>query len=63
MAQISKSSIPEILAKHEADLLADWLGDQTSGNGQPGGRIREAELRESNDNASRLRPFFVGSGP
>ena len=28
MSSDGKSNLPEILAKHEADLLADWIKEQ-----------------------------------
>jgi rsbT co-antagonist protein RsbR len=40
-----KSRIPEILKKHEADLLADWTSAQVLALKQTG-RIKEGELRE-----------------
>jgi rsbT co-antagonist protein RsbR len=40
-----KSRIPEILKKHEADLLDEWTKAQVAAIGQAG-RIKEGELRE-----------------
>jgi rsbT co-antagonist protein RsbR len=41
----SASRLPEILRRHEADILADWVRQQ-SASGVAGGKIRESEARE-----------------
>lgn len=45
MTQSVKSGLPEILAKHEASLLTDWVKEQVEGlpKGSP---LKEAELRD-----------------
>jgi len=40
-----KNRIPEILKKHEKDLLAEWVREQTSGDGKLR-LIKQAELQE-----------------
>ena len=46
MSRDGKSRIPEILKKHEADLLAEWVKEQL-GSWAPGsGRVSQAELRD-----------------
>jgi rsbT co-antagonist protein RsbR len=45
MAQGNHSVIPELLKRHEADLLADWTGTQ-SASGPSAGRLKDTELRE-----------------
>jgi rsbT co-antagonist protein RsbR len=44
MASDRKSRIPEVLKSHEADLVAEWLKEQTAAIGV--GRLKEGELRE-----------------
>ena len=34
MSGIDTTTLPEILAKHEADLLADWVREQVAGLGR-----------------------------
>jgi rsbT co-antagonist protein RsbR len=41
-----KSRIPEIVQKHEQDLLAEWVHGQTNGDARRGDLIKEAEVRE-----------------
>jgi rsbT co-antagonist protein RsbR len=41
-----QSRIPDILRKHESDLLADWLTEQRSAEGRRDDLIKEGELRE-----------------
>jgi rsbT co-antagonist protein RsbR len=45
MSSAGKSQISDILKKHEADLLAEWIREQVNALGQSG-RIKEGELRE-----------------
>ncbi|QDT14217.1 STAS domain-containing protein [Alienimonas californiensis] len=46
MSQSGSSRLPALLARHEDELLADWVAEQTA-PGAPGAkRVREAELRE-----------------
>ena len=40
------SQLPEILAKHESDLLADWVREQLPALGRYTNRFKEGELRE-----------------
>lgn len=46
MSNSGPSSLPNILAKHEADILADWVRDQVSAAGGHKGNVKEGELRE-----------------
>jgi rsbT co-antagonist protein RsbR len=45
MSQNGKTTIAEILARHEPEILNDWIKDQTGVGNQSAGRIKEAELR------------------
>jgi len=42
----SPSKIPDILRRHEAEILADWMRQQLSSTVAKAGAIRESELRE-----------------
>lgn len=53
MSSEGKSHIPEILKKHEADLLAEWTREQVNALGQSS-RIKEGELREQSGTFLRL---------
>ncbi len=46
MAETAKSRIPQILKKHEGDILARWVELQLAADGGAGGKIREGELKE-----------------
>jgi len=47
MSQNGKSRLPAILAKYDADLLAEWVKDQAADAGtRRSGTLREAELRD-----------------
>jgi rsbT co-antagonist protein RsbR len=46
MSSNGKSKFPEIVAKHEADLLADWIKEQMNEGGHRLGALKESELRE-----------------
>jgi rsbT co-antagonist protein RsbR len=46
MSKIGTSSLPNVLAKHEAELLADWVNEQISAVGRDTGKLKEGELRE-----------------
>ena len=46
MSSNGKSNVPEILAKYEADLMADWIKEQTGDGGHRLGALKESELRE-----------------
>lgn len=41
-----RKGLPEILADHEAGLLADWIKEQTTRTSRRTGTIKEAELRD-----------------
>ena len=42
----TSSRLPEIISKHEQDLLGQWIKEQTSGVTQRPDLMSEAELRE-----------------
>ena len=46
MSNAGTSSLPNVLAKHEAELLADWVKEQISTIGRDTGKLKEGELRE-----------------
>jgi rsbT co-antagonist protein RsbR len=46
MSSDGKSNLPEIVARYEADLLADWIKEQTGDRGHRLGGLKESELRE-----------------
>ena len=46
MASNGKSRIPEVVKKHEADLLVDWLREQKSAASGRSDLIQESEVRE-----------------
>ena len=46
MAASAKSRIPEIVQKHEQDLLAEWMREQTTGGSRRDDLIKESEARE-----------------
>jgi len=53
MSQNGKSRLPAILAKYEADILAEWVKEQVADLGaRRSGTLREAELRD------QCREFF-----
>jgi rsbT co-antagonist protein RsbR len=54
MAEERKTRIPEILKRHEADLLAEWMREQTTLVGQTASRLSETELREQSRQFLRL---------
>lgn len=45
MSQIGKGRLPQILAKHEASLLSEWVKEQIEDHPR-GGALKEAELRD-----------------
>ena len=55
----SSSRIPEILKKHRAAILAEWVKAQLQSQG---GRIREAELREQSSSFIQLLERAVEGG-
>jgi len=46
VAEERKTRLPEILKKHEADLLAEWIREQLASIGPAATRLSEAELRD-----------------
>jgi rsbT co-antagonist protein RsbR len=46
LAAPPKSRIPEIVQKHEQDLLTQWVRAQANGDARRGDLIKEAEVRE-----------------
>lgn len=38
--------LSDILARHEAEILSEWIREQSSAKGRSGAALREAELRE-----------------
>ena len=54
----ASSRIPDIVQRHERELLADWIQLQISALGQHGGRVREDDLTEQS--RKFLRQFAAG---
>jgi rsbT co-antagonist protein RsbR len=54
MSLNSKSRIPEVLKKYEAELLADWIKEQVGVAGRGASRLKEGELREQSGTLLRL---------
>jgi len=54
MASDRKTRIPEILKTHEADLVAEWIKEQTATIAGGAGRLKEGELREQCTSFLRL---------
>src|SRR5262245_707710 len=50
----NKSRIPEIIAKRESDLLADWIREQLTATTLRSDLMRESELREQSRQFSNL---------
>lgn len=46
MNNSATNTLSSVLAKHEADLLADWMSEQLSTMGRDRARLKEGELRE-----------------
>ncbi len=46
MAQDQSSRISEILAKHDAAIVAEWMAEQQNAVGRQGDLMRDSELRE-----------------
>jgi len=57
-----KSRIPEIVKRHEADLLADWVREQTTGDSRGDSALKESELREQSREFLALFRQAVGVG-
>jgi rsbT co-antagonist protein RsbR len=62
MSSQGTSQIPEIVKKHEADLLAEWSKELALLRGQGSGRIKEAELREQCSGFLRAFQEAIQSG-
>jgi rsbT co-antagonist protein RsbR len=56
------SKIPEVVKKHEADLLADWLRHQLSSDVRRDDLIKEADLREQSREFLGLFRTALGTG-
>src|SRR5262245_34098020 len=54
MASDRKTRIPEILKTHEADLVAEWIKEQTASIAGGTGRLKDGELREQCTSFLRL---------
>lgn len=54
--------LPEVLANHEADLLADWIKEQASGSPRRTGVIKESELRDQSGEFLGLLKAAVEGG-
>ncbi len=54
--------LPEVLANHEADLLADWIKEQAAGAPRRAGTIRETELRDQSKEFLSLLKVAVKNG-
>jgi len=54
--------LPEVLANHEADLLADWIKEQAAGAPRRAGTIRETELRDQSKEFLSLLKAAVKDG-
>jgi rsbT co-antagonist protein RsbR len=52
----------EVLANHEADLLADWIKEQAAGAPRRAGTIRETELRDQSKEFLSLLKAAVKDG-
>jgi rsbT co-antagonist protein RsbR len=61
MTSNRKSRLPEILKKHEAELVSGWIKEQM-GSGGAVGRIKESELREQCGRFLRLVQEAAQSG-
>ena len=49
--------LPEVLANHEADLLADWIKEQAAGSPRRAGTIRDGvAIKARNSSASSRQP-------
>ena len=58
-----KSRIPELIAKRESDLLADWIREQLDANTLRSDLMKESELREQSRNFLRLMIRAVSQQP
>ena len=54
--------LPEVLANHEADLLADWIKEQAAEAPRRAGTIRESELRDQSKEFLSLLKTAVKDG-
>ena len=55
-------SLPQILASHEADILADWIKEQGTGSPRRAGAIKESEIREQSREFLNLVQVAVQDG-
>src|SRR4051794_16181740 len=63
MNNAETSTLSDILGKHQADLLADWVREQISAVGRDPGKLKEAELREQSREFLSLLRVAVQGGP
>jgi rsbT co-antagonist protein RsbR len=54
--------LPEVLANHEADLLADWISEQADGTPRRVGAIKETEIRDQSKEFLSLLKTAVKEG-
>ena len=54
--------LPEVLANHELDILADWIKEQAAGASQRAGTIKESELRDQSKEFLSLIKAAVKDG-
>jgi rsbT co-antagonist protein RsbR len=54
--------LPEVLANHEADLLADWISEQADGTPRRVGAIKESEIRDQSKEFLSLLKTAVKDG-
>lgn len=62
MSQDGKSSLGEILSRNEADMLAEWLKEQSDSTSRQAGKIKESELRAQSKEFLNLFVKAVESG-
>ena len=54
--------LPEVLADHEADLLADWIREQSAGAPRRAGVVKESELRDQSKEFLGLLRAILNKG-
>jgi rsbT co-antagonist protein RsbR len=54
--------LPEILKKHEADILAEWVKEQAAGTARRAGTMKESEAREQSQEFLNLLQVAVQGG-
>lgn len=62
MSQNGKSNLQELLAKYGADVLSEWLNEQSTSISRQMGRLKESELREQSKEFLDLLTKAVESG-